>query len=111
MQELSKAEEVFLITIYRLKDNAYGVSIRDKINELTGKVYTYGTLYKILDQIVRRGYVTKTEGEPTGERGGRRKLYYQLTHTGIQALKDSFTVQQSLWLGIDWKGIKRADFK
>ena len=111
MQELSKAEEVFLITIYRLKDNAYGVSIRDKINELTGKVYTYGTLYKILDQIVRRGYVTKTEGEPTGERGGRRKLYYQLTHTGIQALKDSFTVQQSLWLGIDWKGIKRADYK
>ncbi|MFC1555839.1 PadR family transcriptional regulator [candidate division KSB1 bacterium] len=106
MQELSKAEETFLITIHRLKDNAYGVAICEKINELTGRLYTYGTLYKILDQIVRRGYVTKVEGEPTKERGGRRKMFYNLTPNGILALKSSYTVQASLWEGIDGKTLE-----
>ncbi len=106
MQELSKAEEVFLNAIYRLEDNAYGVSICDKIKELTGKNYTYGTLYKILDQIVRRGYVSKLEGEPSNERGGRRKLFYQLTSNGIQALKSSYSVNVSLWQGVDWNTIE-----
>jgi len=111
MRELSKAEEYFLNAILRLEDNAYGVSIRDKIHELTGKLYTYGTLYKILDQIVQRGYVSKTEGEPTKERGGRRKLYYKLTSAGIQALKTSYSVQQSLWLGIDWQALNGSDLR
>ena len=103
MRELSKAEEIYLITIYRLKDNAYGVSVREKISELTGKMYTYGTLYGILDQLVHRGYVSKIEGEPSPERGGRRKLFYRLTPTGLKALKSSYAVQQSLWGGIDWQ--------
>ncbi len=106
MKELSKAEEVFLITIYHLKDNAYGVSICEKIHDLTGKLYTYGTLYKILDQLVRRGYVTKMEGEPTKERGGRRKLFYSMTPNGIQSLKNSHSAQISLWQGIDWNTIE-----
>lgn len=105
MRELSKAEETFLVTIGRLNDNAYGVSIRDKIAELTGKVYTYGTLYGILDQLVNRGYAVKFEGAPTSERGGRRKLYYKLTADGITALKTSYQVQKSLWGGIDMDAI------
>ena len=48
MRDLSKAEEIFLLTIWRLKDNAYGVSIRDKIIELTGKKYTYGKTSRTL---------------------------------------------------------------
>ncbi|MFC1556167.1 PadR family transcriptional regulator [candidate division KSB1 bacterium] len=100
MKDLSKAEEVFLIAIWRLKDNAYGVSVRDKIEDLTGKTYTYGTLYGILDQLVNRGYAVKKEGEPTSERGGRRKLFYRLTKDGLAALKNSFAMQRALWNGI-----------
>ncbi|MFC1724427.1 PadR family transcriptional regulator [candidate division KSB1 bacterium] len=101
MRELSKAEEMYLISIWHLKENAYGVTIRDKISELTGKVYTYGTLYAILDQLVHRGYAVKKEGEPTSERGGRRKLFYNLTQAGFTALKKSFLVQKTLWKDID----------
>ena len=106
MRELSKAEETFLIAVFRLKDDAYGVSICEKIHELTGKHYTYGTLYKILDQIVRRGYVSKAEGEPTKERGGRRKIFYSLTAEGIRALKISYSVHTSLWRGLDGKTLE-----
>jgi DNA-binding PadR family transcriptional regulator len=111
MNELSKAEEIFLISIFRLKDNAYGVSICERIRELTGKIYTYGTLYKILDQIVRRGYVSKHEGEPTKERGGRRKMFYRLTSEGIEALKKSYSVQLQLWEGVEWYSIEGDYFK
>jgi len=95
-----KTEELFLLTIWRLKDNAYGVSIRDKIIELTGKKYTYGTLYGILDQLVHREYVRKTKGDPAAERGGRRKLFYNLTNEGQEALKHSYEVYQSMWDGV-----------
>ncbi len=101
MKDLSQAEETFLIAIWHLKDDAYGVSIRDRILELTGKKYTYGTLYGILDQLVRRGYSIKKEGDPTSERGGRRKLFYSLTENGFLALRNSYEVQRSLWNGIN----------
>ena len=105
MIELSKAEETFLIAIYHLKDNAYGVSICEKIEKITGKLYTYGTLYKLLDQIVRRGYVTKKEGEPSSERGGRRKLFYELTDYGTKAIQETYRSQISLWQGVNWDSI------
>ncbi|MFC1476858.1 PadR family transcriptional regulator [candidate division KSB1 bacterium] len=108
MKELSKAEEVFLIAIWRLKENAYGVSIRDKIAEMTGKMYTYGTLYGILDQLVHREYAVKIEGEPSPERGGRRKLFYRLTKEGSAALKNSFEVQRTLWKGIDRHALEKG---
>ncbi len=108
MKELSKAEEVYLLTIWRLKENAYGVSIREKIEVLTGKMYTYGTLYGILDQLVHREYVKKIEGAPTSERGGRRKLFYSLTSEGLAALKSSYEVQQSIWGGISWSTFEQG---
>ena len=111
MRDLNLTEEMILLAVWKLEGNAYGVSIRDKIHELTGKLYTYGTLYKILEQIVQRGYVLKIEGEPTNERGGRRKLYYKLTVRGIEALKNSYSIQQSLWLDINWQTLNGLDIK
>ena len=67
MRELSKAEEYFLNAIWRLKDNAYGVSKREKIYELTGKMYTYGTLYKILDKMFQKLRVSRQKKEVEGE--------------------------------------------
>ncbi len=100
MKELTKAEEILLIAIWRLKENAYGVAIRKEVTEKAKKTYTYGTLYGLLDQLVLKEYVTKTMGDPTPERGGRRKTYYLLSSMGIEALKHSFDVQKSVWDGI-----------
>lgn len=97
MKELSKAEELFLLTIWRLDENAYGVTIRRKIAELTGKEYTYGTLYSHLDQLVTKEYAMKIEGEPSGERGGRRKLYYRVTPEGLEALQRAYEVNRAVW--------------
>jgi len=97
MKELSKIEELFLLTIWRLKENAYGVTIRRNIAERTGKEYTYGTVYSILENLLTKGYVEKHEGEPSSERGGRRKLLYNLTSSGFQALKNAYEMQRAVW--------------
>lgn len=97
MKELTKAEEMVLMTIRRLDDQAYGVAIKRKIQETTGKAIPYGTLYFILDQLTAKEYVNRTKGDPTPERGGRRKIYYSLSTEGMQALKTSFELQRKVW--------------
>jgi len=100
MGELTIAEEIILTAIWRLKDNAYGVTIRQKVAEVTRKNIVYGTLYNSLDQLVRKRYVTRTRSEPVPERGGRSKIYYALTSGGIKALQKARDLQKSIWDGI-----------
>lgn len=97
MKELTISEEIILTAIWRLKDNAYGVTIRKKVEEVTRRDIIYGTLYNILAQLVRKGYVKKSRGTPTSERGGRSKIYYQLTSAGIKALQEARELQKLIW--------------
>ena len=108
MKDISKAEEMILLAIYRLKDNAYGVTIRKKIIETAQKDYTYGTLYGLLEQMVRKKLVLRTKGEPTAERGGRSKTFYNLTPEGIDALKHALEVHKSLWKGITGLSLRKV---
>ena len=108
MSDLSKAEELMLSTIWRLKDEAYGVSIKRKIQELTGKEYKYGTLYFLLDHLTRKELVNRTEGEPTNERGGRRKIFYDITPLGLSKLRESIEMHEKIWTGLDKALIKKV---
>ena len=58
MKRLTLNEQIFLIAIWLLKDEAYGVKIRKKITELTGSSILFGTLYNTLDYLVKKGYVS-----------------------------------------------------
>ena len=100
MKWLTKSEEMLLLTIWRLKDDAYGVTIRKQLMDLTGENMTYGTLYSSLDQLSRKGYVDKRDGEPTAERGGRRKIYYTITKIGMEALEKTRELNLQMWEGI-----------
>lgn len=96
MKTLTLDESIFLAAILILEDGAYGVAIRRKVLETAGKSVSYGTLYSHLDQLFRKGYVTKSFGKPSAERGGRRKIYYRVTGSGIEALKSTLAVHRSL---------------
>lgn len=97
MSELTKHEEVILVCVLHLKDNAYGVHIRRRIAESTGKNWNYGTLYRLLDQLVKKGLLIRQEGEPLPEKGGRRKIFYKLSPEGIESLQQSMSFHASLW--------------
>ena len=97
MKDLNLTEEMFLLAVWKLKENAYGVTIRQHISRETGRTYPYGTLYSALDKLVRNGYLRKTEGEPSSERGGRRKFYYHITKEGVTALRSAMELKRLLW--------------
>lgn len=99
MRELTKAEETLLLTILRLKEKAYGVAIKQLIQKTTGKALPYGTLYFILDQLTKKGFVKRFAGEPKPERGGRSRIYYTLTPEGERALRQAYKLQKKIWNG------------
>ncbi len=101
MKLLSRAEEIILLTILKLGDEAYGVAIRDHLKRETGTEWSFGSIYMPLDRLRNKGYVTKSYGEPVPERGGRRKCFYAVTEEGIAALRDLQRIQESIWSGIN----------
>jgi DNA-binding PadR family transcriptional regulator len=100
MAVLTLNEEMLLLAIWRLGSNAYGVTIMDQVREISGKKIVYGTLYNSLDNLVKKSYVATEEGEPTPERGGRRKVFYSLTKKGAEALRETRKLHLSMWEGI-----------
>ena len=108
MKELSKAEEMVLLTIMRLGDDAYGVTIRRQIRKDTGKDYTYGTLYGLLRQMDQKGYIRKSKGEPLPKKGGRGKSYFKLTPAGVRALKDAAELHRRIWKDLGQFSFERS---
>lgn len=101
MNSLTLKEQVLLLAIWQLNDNAYPVSIREKVIKITRKNVVYGTLYNSLELLLKKGYVASKKGEPTSERGGKSKIFFTLTDEGISALQNSKQFYETLWLGID----------
>lgn len=99
MKLLSRQEEIVLLSIWKLKGNAYGVSIREYISELTGKYWSIGSIYVPLDRLVEKEYVATYQGQPLERRGGRSKRFYEVTQKGIKALNEIKQVQEALWKG------------
>ncbi len=100
MGKLTVNEEICLVAIWHLKEEAYGVNIRKKIKELTGSSLILGTLYNMLEQMMRKGYVGSRKGEPTFQRGGHNKVYYSLTKDGEAAMMEARKLHQKLWSSI-----------
>lgn len=97
MRELTKKEEILMLAIYRLSDEAYGVLIRGRIRQMTGTLWNYGTLYRMLEQLVGKSLLARNEGRSMPEQGGRRKNFYSLTREGLTALRDAQAQHRSLW--------------
>lgn len=105
MKNLTITEQIYLISIWHLKEEAYGVKIREKIIELTGKSMVFGTLYNNLDYLVKKGFVISEKGETGPNRGGNIKVFYKITERGLRALQEARELQESLWAPIPKDGI------
>ena len=86
---LGAFEQLVLAALVRLRDEAYGMAVRQEIAERTGRDVAIGAVYATLDRLEQKGYVVSRTGEATPERGGKAKRYFDLTAEGEQALRDS----------------------
>jgi PadR family transcriptional regulator PadR len=98
---LGEFEQVVLLSILRLGDEAYAVSIRDEILRCTGRDVSRGSVYITLDRLETKGYLKSRLADPTPERGGRSKRYYALRPRAVEALKDSRRALVALWRGLE----------
>lgn len=100
MYELTKREELLLLTILRLEHEAYLTALRKRIKDFNRKTISYGSLCNTLSALVRKGYLNSQESDPVHRPGGRRKVLYSLTFEGKRALLQSYKAQQRAWDGL-----------
>jgi PadR family transcriptional regulator, regulatory protein PadR len=98
---LGELEQTILLAVLRLGDQAYGVSIRREIALCTRREIAPGALYTTLDRLEQKGIVVARDGDPTPERGGRAKRFYNLTRDGRALLIEAQRSFSNLMEGLD----------
>jgi len=98
---LGELEQLVLLAIARLGDAAYGVSVRREIAARTRRDLAFGSVYTTLARLEEKGFVASHLGDPTPERGGRRKKHYTVSAAGRRALTRSLQAIRAMTHGID----------
>ena len=100
-RSLGEFEQIVLLAVLRLGDEAYGVTILGEIAAKTGRNPSPGALYTTLHRMEDKGLVTFRDGSPTPERGGRAKRFVTVTREGRNALASAQAAYRSLLQGLD----------
>lgn len=98
---LGEFEHMVILTLLRLDDRAYGVTVRQEIELRTKREVSIGAVYATLDRLETKGYVKSRLGEPTPERGGRSKRFFQVTAKGVAAVNRMHRALERLTEGLD----------
>ena len=96
-QLLTDFELMILLGILRAGENAYGVRIAEEIEQTGGRNGVMGAVYAALERLERNGLVSSFVGDPTPQRGGRAKRFFQVTPRGLRALRQTQNALVALW--------------
>lgn len=99
-ESIGEFEQLILLALVRLGSDTYTVPIRLEIESRTGRTVSAGALYTALDRLERRGFVSSRLGDPTPERGGKRKRLYALRPAGEQAVARVHDSLQQMTAGL-----------
>lgn len=98
--QLGEFEEVVILTVGILYNEAYGVSIKKEIESRLARKVSMGALHTALKRLEDKGYIKSHDGEATEERAGRPKRYFQITALGKKAMEHSKATRDELWRAI-----------
>lgn len=98
--QLGEFEEIVLLTVGVLYQNAYGVAIKDEIESRIKRKVSVGAMQSALRRMEKKGYLTSKEGESNEQRGGKPKKYFSITAYGKKALEYSKDIRMQLWTAI-----------
>jgi PadR family transcriptional regulator len=107
---IGEFEELVLLSVAGLAEDAYAVSIQRKIENTGGRRASMGAVYTALERLEQKGHLNSDLGNVTHQRGGRRKRYYKITRSGIVAVSAVRTARENLWsrLSFDHRGNQSA---
>src|SRR3954467_9313320 len=89
-QSLGDFEQLVLLGVLRLDDGAYGAAIRQEIHARSGRDISINAVYTTLDRLELKGLLRSWVGEPTAQRGGRRRKHYAVRPAGMAALRQAY---------------------
>ncbi|MDW7694425.1 helix-turn-helix transcriptional regulator [Flammeovirgaceae bacterium SG7u.111] len=95
--QLGEFEEIVLLTVGILHGNAYGVTIKDEIEQRLDRQVSVGALQTTLRRLEKKGYLTSSHGDSSEARGGRPKLFFTMTAYGKQAIDYTRQTRNKLW--------------
>ena len=98
--QLGEFEEVVILTIGILNNQAYSVSIKDEIETRLSRSVSMGALHTALKRLEDKGYLKSFAGEATEDRAGRPKRYFEITAMGKKAMQYAKTTRDELWKAI-----------
>ena len=101
MKNLTRQEELILLAVLQLKENAYLVTIREYLMKVMDKKLSIGAVYVPLHRLKKLGYLNIRIGEPNAKRGPNEIQYYDLSYYGVEALKEIQRVNEIIWEGFD----------
>ena len=97
---LGEFEQMVLLAILQVKDDAYGVTIHEELERRTKRKVARGAIYMTLDRLEKKGLLDSWTTAPTAERGGRAKRCYKVTKPALEALRASRRALVNLWDGL-----------
>ena len=101
---LGEFEQLILLAVLRLRDNAYGVTIRAELTERAGRTVAPGALYTALERLETKGLIASRMSDPTPQRGGRAKRHVTVTAAGMEALRRALRAYERLLEGLQLGG-------
>lgn len=99
MPLLNRSEEMVLLAVIKLGEEASGMTIRRYLSKISGEDLAIASIYRPLDRLKAKGFVLAIDAPPTKERGGRRRRFYRPTPAGFAALEQLRHVHTELWRG------------
>ena len=98
---LGEFEQLVLLAVLRLGTEGYGVSIRDEIEERSGRKVSLGPVYSTLNRLEDKGYLRSRIGKPEPVRGGRATRHFEVLPEGVEALQQSRAMLERMWEGLE----------
>ena len=98
---LGEFEELTLLAVCVLRDEAYGVPVQEYVEQVTGRSVTMGAVYASLERLERKGFVRSTFGDATPQPGGKRKRIFTVTPIGMRTVKEVRKVRDRIWQAIE----------
>ena len=99
---IGEFEQLVLMSIVRLGQDAYGATVRRDIETRTARRLSISAVYTTLDRLEHKGLVRSWVGEPTAERGGRRRKHFALEPLGARALNAAYRDFMAMAAGLEW---------
>lgn len=97
MKTITRKEELIMLSILHLKENAYLIAIQEHLSDVTGKKVSLTSVHLPLSRLEKNGLLAAAFGEANAVRGGRRKKIYRVTRAGLEALDEHKRISDILW--------------